>query len=168
MFLLKTLGLGLLSQSRRKAFLQRSDLYSFPVLHDVAFWEPLTEQGTLLEGMTAVQVQSQTKKLASMVDHLVFYRQRALRQPPDAAFSPLQNSYLLLVVLGIDGFPAGALRPFEPWDVVEMRSVGLLLNLPDRTLSDAEQSYLATALGRQYHELRSVLPIAYAEVDLVR
>ena len=68
----------------------------------------------------------------------------------------------------MDVFPAGTLRPFEPWDVVEMRSVSLLSDLPDRTLSYREQSSLATKLERQYHELRSLVPIACAEVDLVR
>ena len=68
----------------------------------------------------------------------------------------------------MDYFPLGALRPFEPWDVVEMRVVGLLHDMPDRSLSHTEQTILATKLERQQHKLRSVLPIACPEVDLIR
>ena len=92
----------------------------------------------------------------------------ALHWEPDSVFSPLQNSYLILIALGMDIFPIGALRPFEPWDMVEMRPVGLLYDMPDRTLSHIEQSILAAKLERQHYKIRSVLPIVCAEVDLVR
>jgi hypothetical protein len=68
----------------------------------------------------------------------------------------------------MDVFPVGALRPFESWDVVERGLIGSLYDMPDRTLSHAEQSSLATKLERQHHRLRCSLSIVCPEVDLVR
>lgn len=165
---MKTPGLGLLDESQYEPFLQGPSHGSFPVLHDAAFWAPKLIEGRLLAGMTVLQVQSQTTKLAHMVVHLASNDQIALCWEPDSESSPLQNSYLLLIALGMDVLPVGALRPFEPWDVVEMGLVGSLHDMPNRALSHAEQLSLAAKLERQHRNLRSILPIACAEVDLVR
>ena len=165
---MKTLGLGLLNESNYETFLQGPRSDPFPVLHAAAFWEPKLEKGHLLEGKTIIQVQSQMISLAHTVVCLAYHDQIASQWKPGLEFSPLQNSYLLLIALSMDVFPVGALRPFEPWDVVEMGLIGSLYDMPDRTLSHAEQSSLATKLERQYHRLRSSLPIVYPEVDLVR
>ena len=166
--LLKTLALRLLDEGDYDTFLEGSWLDPFPVLHDAPFWEPKVEEGNLLAGMTVLQVQSQTITLAHMVIRLGSHDQLALKCEPDPGFSPLQNSYLILIILGMDVFPLGALRRFEPWDIVDIGLIGLLYDMPDRTLSHAEQSSLVTKLERQHHQLGRALPIVCPEVDLVR
>lgn len=67
-----------------------------------------------------------------MVVHLTAHDQIALYWEPDSESSPLQNSYPLLIALRMTVLPVGALRPFEPWDVVEMGLVGSLHDMPKR------------------------------------
>jgi len=55
-----------------------------------------------------------------MVVSLAYHDQIASQWEPGFELSPLEIPYLLLIALGMDVFPVGALRPFEPWDVVEM------------------------------------------------
>lgn len=166
--MLKLLGLALIDQNNYEDFLRGPSQGLFPVVHDAAFWKSKLQEGNLLAGMTIIQIQSQTEILAHMIVHLASQNQTTLQWEPDPDFTPLQNSYLILTVLGVDMLPVGALRPFEPWDVVEMGLIGSLYNMPDRTLSHAEQSSLVTKLERQHRRLLRVLPIACVEVDLVR
>lgn len=107
--------------------------------HYTVFWEPKVQKGSLLAGMTISQILSQTVTLEHMIVRQVSYDQVGPNWESDSEFSPLQNSYLMLALLGLDLLPVGALRPFEPWEVVETGLISLLYGLPDSTLNHAEQ-----------------------------
>ena len=116
--------------------------------------------------MTVAQIQSQTIRLAYMVIRSASQAQISAQWETDLNFSPLQNSFLLMVALRRDTFPT--LRRFEAWDLVETGFLDSLYKMPNRTLSYAEQSSLAMKIERQYHELQTILPIRCPKVDLVR
>ena len=164
-FILRTLGLGLLAKSNYEAFFSGHGGRQFPVVHSAAFWEPKLAKG-FLSGLKTVQIEAQTKVLIHMILRLASHERMVLQLKPDPQFTPLMNSYLILTTFGVDGPPVGALLPFEPWEAVEMGLICSWFDLSTQTYVDQES--LATKLQCQYRQLRTLLPIACAKVDLVR
>ena len=167
-FLLKTLGLVLVWRERRVSFLRTYEQGPPFFLHDDAFWERKLREEPLLKSKTVPQVQHQIRVLLHTVVDLAEDKQPTNSCQLDHTFKALQNAYLILIALGLDVLPVGALGPFEPWEVVKAGLLGSLYDISDHTLSYSEQVRLSSHLERQYHRLRRLIPIRHNERAIVR